>query len=325
MIRKKRDRTQEQLDQLREIRNNAAGSIRVLEDALKSASNHVAAKAAAIIEGDSLRQLTSQLLAAFDRFMADAPRIDKGCAATTAIVKALYALDYQDPTPYRRGIRHRQNEGLGPTDVATELRGASAMGLAQTSDDRAMDELVLLLTDPEAPARLSAARAIGCLNDPAGIPVLMLKVHSGDREVEVLAECMASILAIGINDRTLAFVVEQLDSGGNDSAEAAALALGSVRDERAFDALREKWDATPFGTLRERILQAIAMSRTEKAIGFLNGLIAREPLRTASMAVRALSMHRRDSRIAAMVEANLEARPELASVIREAFNRSTLE
>ncbi len=77
--------------------------------------------------------------------------------------------------------------------------------------------------------------------------------------------------------------------------------------------------------MSERILHAMAMSRTEKAIGFLNELIAKEPLRTASMAVRALAMHRRDSRITAMVEANLEARPELAAVIRDSFNRSTLE
>jgi len=201
-IRKKRDRTQEQLDQLRDIRGQAAASIPALEDALRSTSNYVVAKVAAIIEDEALRQMTSQLLAAFDRFMPDAPRIDKGCAATTAIVKALSALDYRDPAPYRRGIRHHQNEGLGPIDVATELRGACAMGLAQTNDDRAMDELVLLLTDSEAPARLSAARAIGCRNDATGIPVLMLKVHLGDREVEVLAECMASILAISLTQRT---------------------------------------------------------------------------------------------------------------------------
>lgn len=323
-IRKKRDRTQEQLDQLRDVQRDPNPSISVVADALGSTSNYVIAKAAAIVEANGLRQLIPQLIDAFDRLMTDPRELDKGCAATTAIIKALYALDYQEPAPYRRGIRHRQEEGFGPTDTATELRGACAMGLAQTSDDGAMDELIRLLTDAEAPARLSAARAIGCRNDPAGIPALMLKIHLGDREVEVLAECLVSILSIALNDRTLSFVVEQLDAGDNDIAEAAALALGSVRDERAFDALRKKWDETPFGTMSERLLHAMALSRMEKAIEFLNGLIATEPPRVASMAVRALATHRRDPRIAGLLEANLEQRPELEAVIRAALNRSTL-
>jgi hypothetical protein len=120
-------------------------------------------------------------------------------------------------------------------------------------------------------------------------------------------------------------VVEQLDSGGNDLAEAAALALGSVRDERAFEALRDKWDSTPFGTMSERILYAMALSRTERALDHLHGLIANEPFRVASMAVRALAIHRRDERISERMRRHLEDRPELASVIRDAFNRSTLE
>ena len=100
-MKKKRDRTQEHLDQLRQIRTHAADSIPALKDALASPSNYVVEKAAEIVEEAGLKQLTEDLLTAFDRFMADAPKLDKACAAATAIVKALYALDYQDPAPFR--------------------------------------------------------------------------------------------------------------------------------------------------------------------------------------------------------------------------------
>lgn len=325
MVKKKRDRTQEQLDQLRQIRTHAADSIPALKEAMGSPSNYVVAKAAEIAEEALLKPLTDDLLAAYQRFMADAPKLDKACAATTAIVKALYALDYQDPAPYRRGIRHHQFEGLGPVDIATELRSVCALGLAQTRDEGVLDELVVLLADAEARARLSAARAIGCRNEVAAIPVLMLKVLLGDAEFEVLAECMAAMLAIATNPRTLRFVVDQLDSADTDRAEAAAIALGSIRDERAFEAIRAKWNVTVTGPIRERLLQAMSMSRTESAIQFLLGLVAEEPVRIAVMATEALAIHRRDSRIEALVAQLAVQRPEIANAIRSAFNRSTLE
>ena len=324
-MKKKRDRTQEQLDRLRQVRTDAADPAPILRDALASPSNYVASKAAALVEELQVTALIPDLLTAFDRFMADAPALDKGCSATEAIIKALYALDYQEPGPYLRGIRHRQPEGFGQGDVATGLRGACALGLSQTRDERALDELVLLLTASEAPARLSAARAIGCRNEPSCIPLLQLKVHIGDPELEVLAECMAGMLAIACNQRTLNLVSEELDSTDRDRAEAAAIALSSVRDDRAFEALRSKWESTGPGPLGERLLRAIAMSRTEKAIEFLTGLVAGQPLRIATMAVNALSIQRRDSRIAAMAAELASQRPEVANAIRAAFNRSTLE
>jgi HEAT repeat protein len=325
-VKKKRDRTQQHLDELRRIRNDApADSLPIIRAALASPSNFVVAKAADIAGQQGLHALTPHLLEAFERFIADAPRLDKGCAATTAIVKALYTLDYQQPGPYLRGIRHHQMEGLGPVDVAAELRGASAMGLAQSSDDRAVDELVLLLTDPEAPARMSAARAIGCRNESAVIPVLLLKVHVGDPELEVLAECMIGMLAVALNDRTLALVSGQLDSSDPDRAEAAALALGTVRDDRAFEVLRAKWDSTAHGPLRQRLLHAMAVSRNEGAIGFLCRLAAEEPVRIANLAIEALSIHWFDARIAALAAELAQKRPDCASAIRSAFNRSTLD
>jgi HEAT repeat protein len=314
----KRDRTQKMLDQLRAIRNSADSpeGIEALKAALNAPSNFVVAKAAEIIGQNRITDLSSQMLAAYERLFAGDPRTtDRGCEAVTAIATALYAIDFQLPEPYLRGIRHRQLEGMAPqADVATGLRSVCALALVLTPCERTIDELALLLADPEAPARLSAARAIGCTGQEACIPLLMFKVHVGDPAFEVIAECLASMLSISV-PRSLDFVTELLDSSDPDRSEAAALALGSVRDARAFDALRSKWDATAFGSIRERILHAMAMSRMDQAIDFLVRLALEEPIRTAAMAVKALSLHRRDARIRELLKDAGYRRKELLPLI----------
>lgn len=320
----KRDRTQQRLDQLRAARSTPGSeeSIRILRDALKDPSNYVVAKAAEIIEQGLVAETVPALLEAFDRFFA--AQNDRGCEALTSIAKALYALDYQVPDPYLKGIRHHQPEGYGTqTDVATGLRSVCGLALVQTSCDRTLEELVLLLTDEYAIVRQSAARALGCTGlADAVIPLLLFKVHTGDAELEVIAECMVSMLALAPR-RTLPFIVEQLDSSDSDRAEAAAIALGTLRSEEAFDALRQKWDATAFGTIRERILHAMAASRTDPAIAFLTRLVAEEPFKTAVQALRALAMHRRDSRIRGLVEEAVARRGrELEAAFSSTFGSS---
>ena len=84
---------------------------------------------------------------------------------------------------------------------------------------------------------------------------------------------------------------------------------------RAFEALRAKWDATAFGSIRERILHAMAMSRMDQAIDFLIRLALEEPIRTAAMAVKALSIHRRDARIRELLQDAASKRKELLPLI----------
>ncbi len=318
----KRDRTQQRLDSLRSARltPNSSESIAALREALRDSSNYVVAKAAEIVEQGLVGGLVPDLLDAYDRMFAN-PAKDKGCEALTAIAKALYALDYQSAEPYLRGIRHKQMEGSfgPPTDVATGLRSVCGLALVHTQYAETIDELTLLLTDEYAPVRLSAARALGCTGLDACIPLLKFKVYVGDPEFEVVAECMASMLALSVS-RSLAFVVEQLDSSYTDRSEAAAVALGTVRDEKAFEALRTKWDSTAFGEIRERILDAMAASRTDQAIEFLIGLVADEPARTAAMAVKALAIHRRDAKIHGLVrEAAAKRGKDLDLVVSSAF------
>ena len=317
----KRDRTQRRLDQLRAIRHapSSPGAPEILAEVLGENSNDAAARAAAIVEEAQLFDLAPRLVDAFHRFMEDAPKLDRGCEAVTAIAKALYALDHHHYEVYRKGARHRQLEGgFGtPTDAAQALRGVCAMGLSQIRRPDVLDELVLMLTDDSAAVRASAARAVGCAaTSEIAVPLLKLKLYCGDDEADVLAECMTSMLSSSFS-RCLDVVMRQLDDSSPKRSEAAAIALGSMRDDRVFDALHAKWQNTASVGLRRRILQALSMSRTEKGLNFLYEAAAKETPSTALAAAKALLIHRHDPRIFGKLQELAGERKEIAQLLAE--------
>src|SRR5688572_17849646 len=79
------------LNTLRSSGKSPAG-IESLRKSLGNKNNLVAAKAAAIAEQWQAVELADELAAAFARFLNNPTKTDKGCAAKTAIVKALYEL-----------------------------------------------------------------------------------------------------------------------------------------------------------------------------------------------------------------------------------------
>ena len=74
-------------------------------------SNAVVAKAAQLVGNFELQDLRPHLVEAFHRFMKDPATADRGCAAKTAIVRALEALATPEEAIYLTGIRHIQMEG----------------------------------------------------------------------------------------------------------------------------------------------------------------------------------------------------------------------
>lgn len=317
----KRDRTQRRLDQLRAIRHapTSPGAIEILVEVLAEPSAYAVARAAALVEEAHILDLAPKLASAFHRFMIDAPKLDRGCEAVTAIAKALYTLDQHDYDVYAKGARHRQMEGgYGtPIDSAQALRGVCAMGLSQIRRPDVLDELVLMLTDESPSVRGAAARAVSCAaTSDIAIPLLKLRLYCGDDEIEVLAECMSAMLSSSFS-RSLATVMHQLESGSNTRSEAAAIALGSVRDDRVFDALRDKWDKTALPAMRRRILQAMSTSRTEKSLDFLYELASDGSPATAKESAKALLLHLHDPRILGRLQEIAEKRKEIAHVLSE--------
>ena len=319
----KHDPVERALERLAALKS-AAGDASVLEELrafLRNRSNLVAAKAAKIAGQRRITALVPELVAAFHRLMADAPRLDKRCAAITEIVISLYEMDYAEPGVYRLGLRHVQMEGSygPPIDTAAHLRGISALGLVRTKDREALSDVVALLVDPEPPARIGAVRALATNGGEAGALALRLKVLTGDREPEVIAECFAGLLA-SPSESAIAFVAPHIDSHHAAVAEAAILALGASRSPQAVQILQQKWQRTARGPIKKVLLLALSASRNEDALQFLLDLLENAPVSTAAEVLSALSAQRPSASIRASIRAALARRGD--STLLKSFHDS---
>ena len=311
-------------------------AVRALRKALGAKSNHLAAKAAEIVREGQVVELIADMVDAFDRFMLDPIKTDKGCAAKAAIAEALYQLEYGRETLFLQGVRHRQLEPVygGRADTAVELRGTCALALVRINYADVMNELAALLADPEPQARAAAARAIGYSERPDGVPLLRYKLlapgtgsaggdapaSGGREEPYVLTECMAALLGID-SQNSLAFVAGSLDSDDSSAAEAAAMALGESRRREALPVLQAWFDRTLDRPLRRTALLAIAMLRHDEAFQCLLAIIADDATPTARDAISALGTYRHDGGLRQRVEAAVSKRGEreLDEAFGEAF------
>ncbi|MGO4881502.1 MAG: HEAT repeat domain-containing protein [Bryobacteraceae bacterium] len=287
---------EEQLDRLAELRGQAPSPEGRAEVSkyLGSKSNLVAAKAARIAGEWQAGELTPDLVAAFDRFMQKPETTDKRCAAKIEILKALCNLEYPSPSVFQRAIKHVQLEPTwgGAADTAGEVRALGAMGLAQTSDPDALEEILPLLLDSERDARIGATRAIAISNLPGGELLLRLKALTGD-DPEVLGECFAALLRASPT-QSPEFVAGFLRHREEAVAEATALALGDSRLEGAFAVLRDAFERTHSLALRRTLLLAIALLRRENAIDYLLELVRTGAGTTSADAMAALVMYEKD-------------------------------
>lgn len=272
---RKPDRVEMNLDRLHELR--ASGDTGALARFLDDRANVVIAKAADIAGDLRAAELVPKLASTFERLMRNPASLDKGCAALTAIARALYTMESNESTAFRAGIRHVQMEPSWgpPVDAAVELRGICALGLTQTHYDGTLFELVRLLGDREWKARVAAARALACMNDPGASLVLQYKASIGDEEPDVTAESLAGVIAQDPS-RYRTFVIEFLDGATEDVAESAILALGAVRSDAATGILVERWKRSTSRTLRQALLTALAGNRSDQAVEFLLNRIADE-------------------------------------------------
>ena len=322
---KKPDPIEQALDRLSALRSQGSLSdeaIGELKRFLGHKSNLVVAKAAKTVGHVRCSQLMPALVAAFERLMPDPHKLDKGCAALTEIVSALYEMDYLEPEVYLKAIRHVQMEGSfgPPVDVAAKLRAFSALGLVRTRYPHALDEVVPLLADSVPQARVGAVRALASNGGEAGALLLKLKVLTGDDEPDVIAECFTGLLATP-SERSLEFVSQYADSEDPAIVEAALLAIGSSRHPAAFDLLQEKWERPAGGVLRKTLLLAMAITRSEAAIAFLISLLESANLQTAKDTITALAIYRDNEKIRRSVEEAVSRRGDktLGEALRQEF------
>jgi hypothetical protein len=318
------DPVEQAIDRLNALRRtpDAPVTMEELRGFIASKVNLVAAKAAGIAGDSRLAELIPDLVGAFQRFMTSPGKLDKGCAATTEIVGALYQMDYSEPEVYLKGIHHVQLESSfgRPVDTAAGLRARSALGLVRTRHPDALLEVVPLLVDAEPQARTGAVRALASVGGETVALLLRLKVLTGDPEPDVIGECFAGLLE-AMPETSLPFVAEFVDSEDLAVSEAAILALGRSRRPEAFEILKQKWERTVRGPLRRALLLSMATARLDAAIQFLLSLLDTGSVQTAAEAVAALAIYRGDARIRLSVESLVSRRGEelLIDVFRHEF------
>ncbi len=258
-------------------------------------SNLVVAAAAAIVGENALVELANELEAAFDRFMANPLKDDKLCRAKIAVVQALDKMEHPKPGIFLKASRHVQLEPVwgGTEDSAPPLRAAAIVALARVEGSNALPLLVDAIVDPAKDVRIAAALGLGVVGTESAGLVLRLKVRLGDKDPDVLSECLGALLMVDPRVN-LPVVTEFLDPSDPAACEAAAMALGKSRLPEALDPLKECWHQSHSDELSPHILLAIAILRRPAANDFLMELVASEPEPSAIAAVSALKIFKYD-------------------------------
>lgn len=281
----------------------------------------VVARAAAIVAHIDGHDLVSDLIAAFHRFMKDSAKADKGCAAKTAIVKALLACECDDEEVFRTGIKHVQLEPTwgGRADTAAPLRALCGLGLVQVGSPDAITELAVLLADPEADARIGAASALGHCG-PTAAPLLRFKVLTGDKEPAVLAESFNALMTLSPS-ASFEFVAQFVDPHHQALYEHAALALAESRLPQVFELLKDKWTGTFDREFKSNLLLPMALTKSDESREFLISVLESDDLRTGTAAIAALSIYRGDATMRKRAEAAIGGPNEaqLSAALRGAF------
>ena len=228
----------EKIAKLNELRGSADAGARVnaLRAALADRSNRVVSKAADLCGDFGTSDLLEDLLKAYQRMFVNPLKKDPGCLAKIAIASALVKLECHDVEPFRQGIKYTQYEPVwgGQEDKAAELRAVCAAGMvACATCMEAITSFADLLVDPCKLARMGAARAIAGLGRWEGVPLLRLKLQSGDADAEVIGACCAALLEL-TPDEGLELVVGLLSSGNVDVRVQVALALGESHRPKAW-------------------------------------------------------------------------------------------
>ncbi|HEX4795823.1 MAG TPA: HEAT repeat domain-containing protein [Humisphaera sp.] len=265
---------------------------------------------AATLAGELKLDVAPQMEAAFNRLLTGD---DKTCGGKTAIAKSLYELGADTPGVFLAGIKHVQMEASfgPPVDVAALLRGICALGLVRIAHREAMLHITDLLADPEAQARVLAARALAYSGRDDAAFVLRLKIHVGDKDPEVIGECLTAIMKLAPKT-SIDLVADQLDDPDELIRESAALALGESRRREAFEALRNHIEHQPDPEMRRPLVLAIAVSRLPEAFSYLVTLIESADANTVLHVLEALKIYRTDESLRKSVAAAVAKRSEPA-------------
>ena len=272
----RRSSVDDRLLALRSVRDEGhSDSIRATAiKALSDTSNLVIAEAARLIGQFELSGTEPELVSTWTRLFEhpDPLKADRGCTAKTAIIESLGKLSYDDPDLYLAAMTYSQLEPAWgkPQDSAESIRGGSAFALARSQKIRIVDKLnafVTLLRGSRVD-RVHAIRAMTDTGSESVIPLLRLKLLSGDAEAEVMGACMSGLLELA-QQSSIPLIIEFLKNDDDNIVLEAAAALGVCGKPEAVDALIKAWNRTRDDDVRRSLLLSIGLSRDKTATDFL--------------------------------------------------------
>jgi hypothetical protein len=308
------------LDELRQ--RSAEECIAPLRAALRQKNNYLVAKAAELVGEKLIADLMPELLEAFGRFFDDPVKTDPQCWAKNALGRALARLEYQEPEPFLRGMRHVQLEPVwgGRSDTAGTLRGTCGLALVQCRtlpEAELLRYLIELLADKDDKVRGDAVRAMEQVGSTSAALLLRLRAQIGSSDPDdapMLGGCYAGVLRLE-GASALAWVATFLRAA-DDAAGEAALAMASTHSEEAFRLLKSCWEKGHDPWFSSILLSAIALTRQEPATQFLLDQVAGET-RAAEPAIEALLRSRPGEDVVAKLRSLVEGSPRLEKVFRE--------
>jgi hypothetical protein len=212
------------------------------------------------------------------------------------------------------------------------------------------------LADPSDLVRAEAVRALVQMPGEEGALLLRLKARLGDKALQVTGQAFDGVLALegesavpfvagflksaeapakkavlSLGSSPMAGVVEALIAGRDDARDfvagflkdagealcaEAALSLGSSRLAGAVEALIAFREETRDPERRRAALRGLALSRHERALEFLLGLVRDGSAGDARSAIEALSLNRESEEIRKRVTAAAEGRePEVRAAL----------
>ncbi len=284
----------ERLRLLREVRSN--GDLAKIRETvvkyLADKTNLIIAEAAKLIGEFELTGLEPELLAAWNRLIeqSDPVKADKGCTAKTAIIEALGTLNHDVSEFYLVALQYKQIEPGWPQaeDTAENVRAGSAFAIARSQVLRIVDKLTAFVDYLQGSRadRINAVKAIADTRHESAIPLLRLKLLSGDDEAEVMGACMSGLLDLAPL-RSIPLVARILTNPTESIILEAAAALGVCGKPAAVEALINAWKRTANKDQQRSLLISIGLSRDPSAINFLiSQLEARRNVETVLEALK---------------------------------------
>ena len=116
--------------------------------------------------------------------------------------------------------------------------------------------------------RVNAVRAIADTGYESAIPLLRLKLLSGDHDVEVMGGCMTGLLELAPIS-SIPLVADFLTNPTESVVLEAAAALGICGRPAAVEALIEAWKRSGDEEIQRSLLLSIGLSRDPIAVNFL--------------------------------------------------------